>query len=62
MSRLRLLLSAGICGALSACAVGPNYRRPAAPPASTFKEERGWVPATPAKIVPSAWWAIYRDP
>ena len=62
MSAARLLLAASLCAALSACAVGPNYRRPAAPPAPLFKEERGWVPATPAKIVPSAWWSIYDDP
>ena len=62
MSRARVLLAAGLCVALSACAVGPNYRRPAAPPAPRFKEERGWMPATPAQIVPSAWWSIYHDP
>jgi NodT family efflux transporter outer membrane factor (OMF) lipoprotein len=62
MRRLRPLGAAAVCVGLSACAVGPNYRRPSAPPAAMFKEERGWVPATPARIVPSAWWSIYHDP
>lgn len=48
--------------ALSACAVGPNYHRPAAPPAPAFKEGQGWVPATPAEIASRQWWSIYNDP
>jgi NodT family efflux transporter outer membrane factor (OMF) lipoprotein len=48
---------------LGACAVGPNYHRPAATVVPTFKEDRGWKPATPGEI-PSAepWWSIYDDP
>ena len=48
--------------ALSGCAVGPNYHRPAAPPAAAFKEGQGWTPATPARIANGQWWAIYGDP
>jgi NodT family efflux transporter outer membrane factor (OMF) lipoprotein len=48
--------------ALSACAVGPNYHRPPAPPASAFKEGKGWTPATPAQVSGAAWWSIYGDP
>ena len=48
--------------ALSACAVGPSYHRPTTPPASTFKEGQGWVPATPAQISGGQWWSIYHDP
>ena len=59
---IRPLVAAALCAALTACAVGPNYRRPAAPPSSAFKEARGWAPASPAKIVPSDWWSIYHDP
>ncbi|MDE2449888.1 MAG: TolC family protein, partial [Gammaproteobacteria bacterium] len=47
---------------LSACAVGPNYHRPAAPPAAAFKEGQGWTPATPAQIANAKWWSIYDDP
>ena len=60
--RARPLVAAAVCASLSACAVGPNYHRPAAPPSPLFKEARGWVPATPAKIVPAHWWSIYHDP
>ena len=48
--------------ALSACAVGPSYHRPSAPPAPAFKEERGWTPAKPAQITSESWWSIYDDP
>jgi NodT family efflux transporter outer membrane factor (OMF) lipoprotein len=48
--------------ALSACAVGPDYHRPAAPPAPAFKEAQGWVPAAPAQISGEQWWSVYDDP
>jgi NodT family efflux transporter outer membrane factor (OMF) lipoprotein len=49
--------------ALSACAVGPNYHRPAAPASSDFKEAQGWTPATPAQIsATEQWWTVYDDP
>lgn len=48
---------------LTACAVGPNYHRPAAVISTSFKENRGWVPATPAQIPGNQqWWTIYNDP
>jgi len=49
--------------ALVACAVGPNYHRPAAPLLPAFKEDRGWKPATPGQIQSDKpWWSIYDDP
>ena len=48
--------------ALAACAVGPNYHRPSAPPAPAFKEGQGWTPATPAQISNQEWWSVYDDP
>ena len=60
--RARVLGAAALCAGLAACAVGPNYRRPAAPPSAVFKEAQGWVPAAPASIVPAHWWSIYHDP
>jgi NodT family efflux transporter outer membrane factor (OMF) lipoprotein len=51
---------------LSACAVGPDYRRPsvALPPA--FKEapkgETGWLPAAPADMLDRGpWWELFGD-
>lgn len=49
--------------ALAACAVGPNYHRPAAPADSGYKEDQGWKPATPGQIpADQPWWSIYQDP
>jgi NodT family efflux transporter outer membrane factor (OMF) lipoprotein len=49
--------------ALSACAVGPNYHRPATPVADAFKENKGWTPATPGQVpTDQPWWSIYNDP
>jgi NodT family efflux transporter outer membrane factor (OMF) lipoprotein len=56
------LIAAACALALSACAVGPNYHRPAAPPAPVFKEGQGWTPATPAQIANAQWWSVYADP
>ncbi|HVC29584.1 MAG TPA: efflux transporter outer membrane subunit [Steroidobacteraceae bacterium] len=56
------LIAAACALALSACAVGPHYHRPAAPPAPVFKEGKGWTPATPAQIRSEDWWSIYHDP
>jgi NodT family efflux transporter outer membrane factor (OMF) lipoprotein len=48
---------------LTACAVGPNYRRPDAPSAPAYKEDQGWKPATPGEIEANKpWWSIYDDP
>lgn len=47
---------------LSACAVGPNYHRPSAPPSPVFKEGQGWTPATPSQVPNEQWWSIYDDP
>jgi NodT family efflux transporter outer membrane factor (OMF) lipoprotein len=47
----------------AACAVGPNYHRPAAPPDPAYKEDQGWKPATPGQIqADKPWWSIYEDP
>jgi NodT family efflux transporter outer membrane factor (OMF) lipoprotein len=47
---------------LSGCAVGPDYSRPPAPVASTYKELKGWKFANPSDGVDrGAWWRPYRD-
>lgn len=52
-----------ICLLLAGCMVGPDYRRPAAPAAPTFKELAGWKISQPADAVDKgAWWSIYCDP
>jgi NodT family efflux transporter outer membrane factor (OMF) lipoprotein len=47
---------------LGACAVGPDYVRPAAPVPAGFKEDPDWKPAQPADTQPrEAWWEIFGD-
>jgi NodT family efflux transporter outer membrane factor (OMF) lipoprotein len=62
MSTRNTLIAAACALALSGCAVGPNYHRPAAPPAPDFKEAKGWTPAAPAPVSNEDWWSIYDDP
>jgi len=47
---------------LTACAVGPDYKRPAVETAPSFKEENGWKPTEPADALSRGpWWLIYHD-
>ena len=47
---------------LTACAVGPNYHRPAAPVPERFKEAEGWKPAEPREAASGTdWWSVYGD-
>ncbi|MEO5606267.1 MAG: efflux transporter outer membrane subunit [Polaromonas sp.] len=57
------LAAALLALALSGCAVGPTYQRPAAPDVSSFKEAEGWVPAAPADALERGpWWQLFGDP
>ena len=52
--------------ALSACAVGPDYRRPDASSPAAFKEapqaDAGWFPAAPADTLDRGpWWQLFGD-
>ncbi|MFZ1079318.1 MAG: efflux transporter outer membrane subunit [Methylovirgula sp.] len=54
-----LALFAGI----SACTVGPDYVRPAAPTSAQFKEAKGWKITNPSDTLDrGAWWSLYKDP
>ena len=47
---------------VSACAVGPNYHRPAVTTPPAFKEAQGWTPAVPADGVDRGdWWTVFGD-
>jgi NodT family efflux transporter outer membrane factor (OMF) lipoprotein len=47
---------------LGGCLVGPNYVRPPAPAAATFKEAGDWKPAQPSDAVSRGkWWEIFGD-
>jgi NodT family efflux transporter outer membrane factor (OMF) lipoprotein len=47
----------------TACAVGPDYKRPSAAAPASFREGEGWVTAAPADNAPKGeWWATFADP
>jgi NodT family efflux transporter outer membrane factor (OMF) lipoprotein len=65
MKTLVLPLASALASALllGACAVGPDYQRPATVDVSRFKEAEGWVPAAPADgIARGPWWSLFDDP
>ncbi len=52
-----------LCGALSACLVGPTYRRPTVTTPPAFKEAAGWTPAQPSDAAERKdWWTVFGDP
>lgn len=54
---------AGLAGALGACAVGPNYHRPAVPVPARYAELPGWTTAMPAdSAFKGSWWTVFHDP
>ncbi|HSY89011.1 MAG TPA: RND transporter, partial [Verrucomicrobiae bacterium] len=49
--------------ALTACEVGPDYKRPPAETPPAYKELDGWKQATPQDAGSNAaWWSVYKDP
>src|SRR5262249_44600051 len=52
------------CFALvTACSVGPNYKRPAFDVAAAYKEQNGWKPSEPNDALDRGpWWEIFQDP
>src|SRR6266404_2851632 len=63
--RITTPLAIGLLLTVRGCAVGPNYHRPSAPVAPSFKESppEGWKQAQPnAGISRGKWWEIYNDP
>jgi NodT family efflux transporter outer membrane factor (OMF) lipoprotein len=52
-----------LLAAATACSVGPDYVRPAAPVPAAFKDAGLWKSAEPKDEIPrGAWWTIFRDP
>jgi len=48
---------------LTACTLGPDYRRPEVAVTPAFREDAPWKEAAPADaIAREAWWQIYGDP
>ncbi len=58
-----MLLLAAPFMLLSACAVGPDYVRPAVAAPAAFKELDGWMPAQPRdREIRGTWWEAFNDP
>ncbi len=70
----RVLVSAVLVGMLAGCAVGPDFRRPEPPAASTYlpgAQPSGTVAAKgpggtkqrfePGSDIPSEWWSLFRS-
>jgi len=66
MRRLFCTGAVAAAAGLSACTVGPNYRRPSAPVPAEYKEAQpqpGWKISQPSDMFNrGAWWSIYDDP
>ena len=62
MRIVRGLLVAASVALLTACAVGPNYKRPTLDLSAAYKEQDGWKPSEPADAIDRGkWWEIYHD-
>ena len=62
LMRVRRYLLGAVVTALSACAVGPDYHRPAFDTTAEFKEAGDWKPTEPADALSRGpWWKIYKD-
>jgi NodT family efflux transporter outer membrane factor (OMF) lipoprotein len=65
LRRSRVALSVTLACGLAACTMGPDYVKPPAATAATYKEldGTGWKPAQPADaFARGAWWSVYADP
>ncbi|MDD3325702.1 MAG: efflux transporter outer membrane subunit [Zoogloea sp.] len=56
------LISALVPVLLSACAAGPDYKRPTVDTPAAFKELGDWKPAEPREPAADNWWAAFGDP
>ena len=62
MTRTPVALTLLLLTTMSACAVGPNYHRPAVSTPPAFKEAEGWTPATPSDAADRKdWWTVFGD-
>ena len=62
MHRVRGVGLAGVFALLTACSVGPDYKRPVVDTAAGFKEANDWKPTEPADAINRGpWWLIFND-
>ena len=66
-ARVRKRMAGSMCGLsvllLAGCAVGPNYKRPAAEVPPAYKEVGNWKQAQPnEQNLGGNWWEMFQDP
>jgi NodT family efflux transporter outer membrane factor (OMF) lipoprotein len=62
MHIVRGVLVAVSVALVTACAVGPNYKRPKFDTSAAYKETDGWKPSEPNDVLDRGpWWEIYHD-
>jgi len=62
LSLIAYLIATEILFVCSACTVGPNYVRPAAPVPMKYKEMAGWKIAQPSETADRGeWWKLFND-
>jgi NodT family efflux transporter outer membrane factor (OMF) lipoprotein len=62
MQIVRGALVAASFALLTACAVGPNYKRPVFDASAAYKEQDGWKPSEPNDALDRGpWWQIFND-
>ncbi len=62
LSSFKFIIVITVALLLSGCAVGPNYHRPPAPTAPSWKEQPPWRAADPKDAIPKgAWWTLFGD-
>ena len=62
MRIVRGVLVATTVALVTACAVGPSYKRPAFEAAAAYKEQDGWKPSEPSDALDRGpWWEIFHD-
>ncbi len=61
-TRIHIYFLALCMAVLSACTVGPHYKKPAAPIPTHFKEAKNWKVAHPCDAINRGeWWKIFHD-
>src|SRR5581483_11513091 len=62
ISWIRVGTLAGVSALVTACAVGPDSKRPPIAPTADFKEQAGWKATEPADALSRGpWWHIFND-
>src|SRR3984957_10521640 len=64
MKIAKLLTAAFVSGVLSACAVGPNYHRPAVQTPNSFRDlaDNPQIQAAATSYADLPWWQVFQDP